>query len=100
MTFGARLEVAWIIEDVVFRKERLICKPEQFLVANDGGGVEQTPARCQPRRPYGPHNRRDSLCRFYDLLQRRERAALHFFIEEPIERRIALDTGFGQHDEI
>src|ERR1700750_1731218 len=84
VAFGARLEVAWIVEDVVFRQERLICKAKQLLVANDGGGVEETPAGCQARRTHRTNDRRDSFCRFYDLFKWRECAALHFFIEEPI----------------
>jgi hypothetical protein len=33
-------------------------------------------------------------------LQRRERAALHVSIEEPIKRRIPLDTRLGQHHKV
>jgi hypothetical protein len=49
-------------------------------------------ARC--RRRGDPFRRVD------DLLQRFECAALHVAIEKPIERRIALNARFGQHDEV
>ena len=44
MSFVARLEIAWIVEDVVFGQQCFVSKPEQLLIANDGRGVVKTPA--------------------------------------------------------
>ncbi len=46
MSFGSGLEVARIVEHVVLGQQRFVCKAEQFLITNDGGGVVETPSGC------------------------------------------------------
>ena len=58
MSFRAGLKVTRIVEDVVLGQQCLVGEAEQFLVANDGGGVEEassggqlrTVARCRRSR--------------------------------------------------
>ena len=70
------------------------------MVANDGGGVEETATGGQIRRSHGADDCCDSFCCVDDLWQRFECAALYVFVQEPIERCISLDAGFGKDDEV
>ena len=56
MTFARRFEIARIVEDVVFRQQRLVGKAEQLPIANNGGGVVEAAAGC---RFVGPHSADD-----------------------------------------
>src|SRR4026208_2381112 len=90
VSFGAGLEVAWIVEDVVFGQQRFVGKAEQLLIANHGGGGKETAAGGLVRRSDSADDRGDSFSGFDDLFERLERAALHVAIEKPVERRVAL----------
>src|ERR1044072_5439985 len=55
---------------------------------------------CQVRWTQRTDDFSDGLSCRNDSLQRSKRAALQIAIEEPVERRVALDTRFGEDYEI
>src|SRR6185295_18991544 len=68
--------------------------------ANDGGGVEETSTGREIRRSHSADDCCVALCCVDDLWQRLKRAALHVFVQEPIERCVPLDARFGEDNEV